>query len=274
MKGFLQQLLLALLILVCSAATIRGAQITDVVITEDQSLADQFSRYTVTGIRTPVPHLPDVPGFIGVSYLTAGDIDGDGVKEIIAASGVGADSAPATPDGAVALFISTGPEAGNWRQVLLNDTFAFPNEVELHDMDDDTDLDIVVADHFLTGSAPSGVYYLENKGGDITSPSNWEKHTIYQDASVYTYHRTRFLDVDGDTDDDIITTRLNLAASGPDRSTMLWIENNGGGSYTVHTIGDGGGTMFNFYDLDSDLDLDIVAIQFAITSCSHQEQTN
>ncbi len=140
MKAFLQQLLLTVVILVCSAVTIWGGQITDVTITEDQSLADQFSRYTVTGIRTPVPHLPDVPGFIGVSYLVTGDIDGDGVKEIIAASGVGADSNATTPDGAVALFTSTGPNAGNWTQIILNDTFAFPNEVELHDMDDDTDL--------------------------------------------------------------------------------------------------------------------------------------
>jgi hypothetical protein len=267
MKRLLQPLFLSLVILACSAATICAGPITDVTITEDQSLADQFSRYTVTGISTPVPHLPDVPGFIGVSYLTAGDIDGDGVKEIIAASGVGADSNATTPDGAVALFTSAGPDAGNWTQIVLNATFAFPNEVELHDMDDDTDLDIVVADHFLAGSADSGVYYLENKGGDITTPSNWEKHTVLKDASVYSYHRTRFLDVDGDTDDDIITTRLNLGATIPlERSTMLWIENEGGGTYTVHTIGDGGGTMFNFYDIDSDLDLDIVAIQFAVTS--------
>ena len=126
MKGFLHQLLLAVLILVCSAATIRGGQITDVTITEDQSLADQFSRYTVTGIRTPLPQLPDVPGFIGVSYLTAGDIDGDGVKEIIAASGVGADSNATTADGAVALFTSTGPDAGNWTQIILNDYLCLP----------------------------------------------------------------------------------------------------------------------------------------------------
>ena len=46
------------------------------------------------------------------------------------------------------------------------------------------------------------------KGGDITNPANWEKVTIYQDMSVYTYHRVRFLDCDGDGDEDIITTRL------------------------------------------------------------------
>ena len=267
MKKILQQLLLSLVLLVCSAATIRGGQITDVVVTEDQSLADQFTRYTVTGIRTPLPHLPDVPGFTGVSYLTAGDIDGDGIKEIVAASGPGADSDPVTDDGAVALFTSTGPDADNWTQVVLNATFLFPNELELHDVDGDTDLDIVVADHFIYGDDPSGIYYLENKGGTITDPSNWEKHTIYLDLSADSYHRTRFVDVDGDGDEDIITTKLKYAATVPEekRHTMLWLENTGVLPYTPHIIGYAGGTMFNLYDLDSDSDLDIVAIQFAIT---------
>ena len=50
-----------------------------VAVTADQTIADKFERYTVTGIRTPLPQLPDVPGFVGASYLTIGDIDGDGM---------------------------------------------------------------------------------------------------------------------------------------------------------------------------------------------------
>ena len=34
-----------------------------VVVTEDQTIADQFTRHTVTGITTPVPELPDVKWF-------------------------------------------------------------------------------------------------------------------------------------------------------------------------------------------------------------------
>ena len=266
MKSLLQTTIPTLLITALSISTCFSAEISQVDITEDQSAADIFQRYTVTGIRTPLPQFPDVPGFIGVSYVSVGDIDSDGVKEIVGTSGVGADSDATTPDGAVALFTSNGPDAGNWTQTIINETFAFPNETEIHDVDEDSDLDIVVTDHFLVGSAPSGVYYLENQGGDITNPANWVKVTIFQDLNVYTYHRVRFLDCDGDGDEDIITTRLNLAATGPDRSTMLWLENEGTAPYTPHTVGDGGGTLFNLYDMDSDGILDIVAIQFAITS--------
>jgi hypothetical protein len=244
-----------------------SVEVSQVTITEDQSVADIFRRYTVTGITTPLPQLPDVPGFVGVSYLTAGDIDEDGVKEIVGASGPGADSDPVTPDGAIALFTSTGPNANNWTQTIINDTFLFPNELELHDVDNDTYLDIVVADHFIYGEDPSGIYYLRNNQGIITDPANWEKRTIYLDTSGDSYHRTRFLDVDGDGDEDIITTKLKYAAAVPEekRHTMLWLENTGTLPYTAHTIGMAGGTMFNLYDLDNDTDLDIVAIQFAIT---------
>ena len=55
-----------------------------VVVTEDQTIADQFTRHTVTGITTPLPVLPDVTGFIGASYLTIGDINKDGKNEIVA----------------------------------------------------------------------------------------------------------------------------------------------------------------------------------------------
>jgi len=266
MKKFLQGIVVTLLVTFLSTSNGQEITISQVSITEDQSVADIFQRYTVTGIRTPLPQLPDVTGYIGVSYVSIGDIDGDGVKEIVGTSGVGADSDASTPDGSVALFTSNGPNAGNWTQTILNDTFAFPNETEIHDVDEDSDLDIVVTDHFLVGSSPSGVYYLENQGGDITNPANWVKVTIFQDLNVYTYHRVRFLDCDGDGDEDIITTRLNIASAGPDRSSMLWLENEGTFPYTPHTVGDGGGTLFNLYDMDSDGILDIVAIQFAITS--------
>ena len=267
MKRLVVILLFGFLFMGIITYTAQSVEISEVTITEDQSIANGFHRYTVTGIRTPLPHLPDVPGFIGVSYLTVGDINEDGTKEIIATSGVGADSAANTADGAVALFTCDGDNADNWTQTILNDTFAFPNELKLHDMDNDNDLDIVVADHFLVGDDPSGLYYLENKGGDITNPSNWGKHTIYQDSNVYSYHRAQFLDIDGDGGDDIITTKLEISATEPDsKNTMLWLENGGGGSYTPHIIGDGGGTMFNLYDIDNDSNLDIVAIQFPITA--------
>ena len=92
MQKLFQVVALTLLVTAMSISISLSVEISQVTITEDQSVADIFQRYTVTGIRTPLPQLPDVPGFIGVSYVTIGDIDGDGVKEIIGTSGLGADS--------------------------------------------------------------------------------------------------------------------------------------------------------------------------------------
>ena len=74
----------------------------------DQTIADQFTRHTVTGITTPLPVSPDVPGFIGASYVTIGDINKDGIKEIICTSGVGVDANQNTANGAVAIFTWNG----------------------------------------------------------------------------------------------------------------------------------------------------------------------
>ena len=114
MKKVLRVIVGILALTFFSIGTSVSVEISQFTITEDQSVADIFQRYTVTGIRTPLPQSPDVPGFVGVSYLNGGDIDEDGIKEIVAASGPGADSEPVTPDGAIALFTSTGPdEQGN-----------------------------------------------------------------------------------------------------------------------------------------------------------------
>jgi hypothetical protein len=122
-------------------------------------------RHTVTGITTPLPQLPDVPGFIGVSYLTIADLNNNGIKEIIATSGIGPDSDLSSPDGEVALFTWDGINKDAWTKTILNNTFAFPNETIVRDVDSDGDLDIVVLDQFIGGFDPGGVFYLENQGG-------------------------------------------------------------------------------------------------------------
>ena len=147
-----------------------------IVVTEDQTIADQFNRHTVTGITTPVPELPDVVnGFIGVSYLSIGDINDDGINEIVATSGVGPDSNLATSNGEVALFTWDGTNKDAWTKTILNNTFTFPNETIIRDVDKDGKLDIVVMDHFMANTGPGGVYYLKYEGGPITNPANWTK---------------------------------------------------------------------------------------------------
>jgi hypothetical protein len=257
MKGCIRFFLIVTLIALFGIGTV----FADVTVTEDQSLADKFVRYTVTGITTPLPQLPDVTGFIGASYLTVADVDNDTIKEIIATSGVGPDSNPGTSNGEVALFTWDGTNKSAWTKTILSNTFAFPNETVVKDIDNDTELDIVVCDHFIGNpTAAGGVYYLKNGGGNITNPANWTKRTIHEDTTPNTnsYHRAYFLDLDGDLDDDAITTNFAPWTG--------WLENTGIEPYTPHTIGTGGGSLFAVFDMDEDGDLDIIAPQFAITT--------
>ncbi len=234
-----------------------------VVVTEDQDIADQFTRHTVTGITTDLPVLPDVTGFIGVSYLTIGDINKDGINEIVATSGVGPDSNTATSNGEVGLFTWNGINKDSWTKTILNNTFSFPNETIIKDIDNDGNLDIVVMDHFIGNSGPGGIFYLKNAGGTITNTANWTKKTIYEDTTTggsanRSYHRAYFLDLDGDGYEDIITMKFS--------GWVGWLKNNGNGTYTPYQVGTGGGSLFAMFDVDQDGDLDIVATQFAITT--------
>jgi len=140
----------------------------EVAVTADQAIADKFDRHTVTGITTPLPQAPDVPGLIGASYLTIGDINGDGKNEIICTSGIGLDGNALTSDGAVAVY-TQGANLDTWTQSIIypagaTGLLAFPNETVLRDMDGDGVLDIMVMDNFIAGWAtgfPGGIYYFK-----------------------------------------------------------------------------------------------------------------
>jgi len=292
MKTLVPLLLVTMLTAGICTTVSQAVDITAVTVTEDQSIADIFTRHTVTGITTPLPELPDVPGFIGASYLTIGDIDDDGVDEIICTSGVGLDGNFTTFDGAVAIFISNGSNANSWTQSVINSTFAFPNETVLRDMDGDSDLDIMVMDNFLSGwltCGVEGIYYLENQGGDIASSSNWVKKTIYQGViepgetcpcwgstcadGIASYHRVAFLDIDGDTLEDFVTTKIDMWRWQNTTEQYMWVEwfkketdlmTYPSGYSGPREIGEGAGFLFNMADIDGDGDLDVTCPQFFI----------
>ncbi|MEI6125489.1 MAG: VCBS repeat-containing protein [Pseudomonadota bacterium] len=286
------------LILLCCSSTFA------VTVTEDQSVATKFTRHTVTGIT---PDNSTATGFPGASYLTIGDIDNDGKKEIICTSGVGLDGDiySGGETGAVAIFKRNGSGLDSWTQAVINQTFAFPNETELRDMDGDGDLDILVMDNFIVAwfiCGKGGIYWLENIAGpvgDITQPANWVKHTIYQEindgtgstcpcasfcaggtckesrcnSTVTSYHRARFVDLDGDGLEDLVTTKNHMWYWQWTSRQFTWMEwykketdlvTHPSGFSGPYQIGEGGGFLFDLLDIDGDGNLDIVATQFFI----------
>jgi hypothetical protein len=278
-----------------------------VVVTADQTIANKFSRHTVTGITTPLPQYPDVPGFLGASFLAVGDLNNDGILEIVCTSGEGQDVDYRTHNGEVAVFTWDGVHLDSWTQGIINNTFAFPNDLLLYDMDGDGDLDILIGDNFVFGFVTrftSGIYWLENLGGVLTSPANWVQHTIYTGGTNYvgraSLMHVAVLDVDGDGKQDIITSRVSLGiwqTTAPPPPPALptvpekqftfmevfrkedpsFIQNDADGipgtggtcyGYSRHVIGDGGGFLFDLADIDDDGYVDIYANQYLISYLS------
>ena len=81
--------LMAIFILLFFNQNVIGYSDPSITITPDQTIAAQFTRHTVTGITTPLPVSPDVPGSMAASYVTIGDINKDNIKEIVCTSGMG-----------------------------------------------------------------------------------------------------------------------------------------------------------------------------------------
>ncbi|MCP4717492.1 MAG: VCBS repeat-containing protein [Deltaproteobacteria bacterium] len=253
-------------------------------VTPDQDIASLFVRHTVSGItaETPADETTDPypAGFVGAAYVKAGDLDGDGIKEIVCTSGVGQDGNGLSKnvDGALAIFTWDGIDMSNWNQSVIYEEFAFPNEPLIRDMDGDGDLDIMVMDNFIaawfTGTA-AGIYWLDNQGDDISDPDNWILQTIYKGEAPDnpSYHRARFVDIDGDGHEDFITTKVHMWNWQHTDNQYRWVEwwkketdltAFPAGYSGPNIIGDGGGFLFNLVDVDADGDLDIIAPQFLI----------
>jgi len=285
--------LLICLNLILGATPLLGVDLSGVTVTEDATILEKFTRHTVTGIKTPLPQAPDVPGYKSPGFIAVGDLNQDGIKEIVCTSLMGQSLRLSTFDGAVAVFNWEGPNPDSWKQTIVNDTFAFPNDMFLRDMDADGDTDIMVMDNYLGAwftCGPAGIYYLENLGGDITSPANWVKQTIFQgeidgtcpcdplgagDCSygIETYHTADFYDIDGDGLEDFLTTKSHMWYWQWTDDQYRWVEwfkketdleTYPSGYSGPYEIGDGGGFFASFFDVDKDGDPDVVAPQFLI----------
>ena len=171
----------------------------------------------------------------GSHYMGAGDIDGDGWKEIA----VGAKGKPFADGNWFAFWKSPGPKQveGPWQKVILAENQTAATNISPADVNGDGKVDWVASrGHGI------GVLWFEN-------PS-WTIHDI--DTEIEFPHSLTVADHDQDGD-------IDAATCGYGSERLMWYENDGSGKFTIHTV-DTGQQSYDLrsIDMDGDGDLDLL----------------
>ncbi|MCC6603783.1 MAG: VCBS repeat-containing protein [Anaerolineae bacterium] len=183
----------------------------------------------------------------GASSVFAGDIDGDGNVDVVSVS---------DKDNKLAWYENAGSEGAGtvWNENIISTELVSAKSVYAGDIDNDQDLDIVVASFSL-----DKISWFENPL-PLETPTNsnavWIEHVISTDAdkvwSVFV------ADIDSDSHLDI------LSASVAD-GKVAWYRNDGVGGFIEQAVSASSGGQFDgaisvyAKDLDNDGDLDILS---------------
>lgn len=171
----------------------------------------------------------------GSHYMGAGDIDGDGWKEIA----VGAKGGPFEDGDWFAFWKNPGADGvkGRWEKIpLATDQIAATN-ISPADVNGDGKLDWVASrGHGL------GVLWFENP--------TWQLHDI--DTKIEFPHSLTTADHDQDGD-------IDVATCGYGSERVMWYENDGTGNFKLHTL-DAQQQSYDLrsVDMDGDGDLDLL----------------
>lgn len=171
----------------------------------------------------------------GSHYMGAGDIDGDGWKEIA----VGAKGRPFADGNWFAYWKNPGGDRvqGAWEKVILAENQTAATNILPADVNGDGKVDWLASRGHGTG-----VIWFENP--------TWTIHTI--DDNIEFPHSLTVADHDGDGDWD-------AATCGYGSERLMWYENDGRGNFTLHRL-DIRQQSYDLrsVDMDGDGDLDLL----------------
>ncbi|MEM1178903.1 MAG: FG-GAP-like repeat-containing protein [Acidobacteriota bacterium] len=180
----------------------------------------------------------------GVRAVDAGDFDGDGDIDAVAAARAISD---------VFWFENTSGDGSTWTEHLVDDDSNEAWDVHAADLDEDGDLDLLVAARTETPPNPQGAVVMwDNENGD---GSVWTRYDV--DGALSTPQGVFTGDIDGDGRVDVLT------ATGGDR--VSWFENTStqrnAAFPDVRPVDEDftGARAVTIGDIDCDADLDVVA---------------
>ncbi len=209
-------------------------------------------------------------GIDGPAYVAVADVDGDGQLDLVVSSFGG--MAFPLPAGQVRLYeFDVSLAIWSWTAIAGPDQgIEFPNWISTHDVDGDSDLDVIVPAGFLActmggmGAACGGLSWFEQDAG------SWARHDIVTAGSPLFYHHAEIADLDGDGIDDLLTVGEEQGATfpaTPDRAVVQLFR--GAISETRFEttpldLGLGLGSVPVLRDMDGDLDLDIASAEYFV----------
>jgi hypothetical protein len=176
-------------------------------------------------------------GFIGARSISAGDIDGDNVNDVVGAALLSQE---------IAWWRNDGGNPIEWTKFTVANNFNGAHKVCLFDLDGDLDLDILG-----TAYMANQIAWWRNDGGD---PIEWTKIGVSNNfyGAVISYPDD--FDKDGDVD---------VVGSAQGSNQVAWWSNEGNNSlvWVKHQIklAFSGVWPLHIGDIDGDTDIDVVA---------------